>query len=587
MLSVSIVSLPVLTCAQEKHAVAPVRGIWMMGQSLGDGSESLPLVTPEDTGWGNYSFLRGVRTWLAGDHGAAPEQRAAEQFAFMPLKAAQNSSLGETVANGLADHLKAALVRRDKMMPRNEPPHFLVAFAGQGGRQIQELAKADLSTDPRTPKVKAQGGGYYRTSLDDARRAMQEARARGMTFEVAALYWMQGEGNGGATGGIHPTRWDPELPRPAGQEWYRDQLMAYRRQWSADLCAITGQRGDLPMFTYQTLGPAGGAQLMAADADPHLWMVGPHYAVPSAINSRRPPGQHGDAIHLSADGERWWGEQVGKVMHRVLHEKEDWQPLRPRAAWLDADLQGVLVEFTTPRPPLVLDTTFLPRQQRSAPGGCTSLMGFTVRTRAGVVLPLAAVTTEGPTRLRLRLASALPERARLTLEYGSPNAGELGIIRSLEQGQPRDGQSTLVMVLEGDHSQMLQALMDEGAFFVSNTQMDAATLTRAPVRAVTVEDGFTRLAFEARELRNGIPFQAGQGVVAQRPFSYGNLRDSDSEKSVHVFADHGYGRRAGQPYPLWNWCVLFSGLEVSDTPPAADAASTGHQGVSMHMRAAR
>ena len=60
-------------------------------------------------------------------------------------------------------------------------------------------------------------------------------------------------------------------------------------------------------------------------------------------------------------------------------------------------------------------------------------------------------------------------------------------------------------------------------------------------------------------LKDG-PFTIGQTIVAQRSFSYGNLRDSDPEKSVHCFADATYGTRAGKPYPLWNWCVLFSDL---------------------------
>ena len=51
---------------------AVVDGIWMMGQSLGDGSESLPLVTPDDTGWGNLAFKRGVRTWRPGLDAARP-----------------------------------------------------------------------------------------------------------------------------------------------------------------------------------------------------------------------------------------------------------------------------------------------------------------------------------------------------------------------------------------------------------------------------------------------------------------------------------------------------------------------------------
>jgi hypothetical protein len=70
------------------------------------------------------------------------------------------------------------------------------------------------------------------------------------------------------------------------------------------------------------------------------------------------------------------------------------------------------------------------------------------------------------------------------------------------------------------------------------------------------------LSYEPRELRGGIPFAVRQPVVAQRSFSYGNVRDSDAEQSVFSFGDASYGTRAGQTYPLWNWCVLFSDFEV-------------------------
>lgn len=508
---------------------ADLSGIWMMGQSLCDGSESLPVVSSEGSKWGNVMFERGVRTWLAKDNGANPEKRADDLFRLVPLLATVNGGLGETVANGMADHLSAQQKR---------PASYLVACAGQGGRQIQELSSADLSVDERTPDVKRQGGGYYKTSLDDARRA----KALRPDFRIKALYWMQGEGNGGATGGIVRTRWDAEIPRAEGLKWYRDQLIAYRRQWSADLCAITGQKGELPMFTYQTLGPAGEAQLMAADADEAIHLVGPHYAVPSALNSLYPPNRHGDAIHLAADGERWWGEQVGKVMHRVLHEKEAWEPLRPRKAILEASRESVVIEFTVPRPPLVIDTNFLARQESAVEGGFSTLAGFRVH---GVVLK--AVEIASPTSVRLRFAKPLPAGEKCRVSYGYPFVAALGTIAAIRDEE---------MVLTRSYAKELKPLTDEGAFFV------ASAGTRVQVRAVREENGVSVLCFEARELRNGVPFEVGQAVTAQRAFSYGNVRDSDPEKSVYTFGDASYGTRAGQAYPLWNWCVLFSDFDV-------------------------
>ncbi|WP_395751828.1 phosphate ABC transporter substrate-binding protein [Prosthecobacter sp.] len=532
-----------------------ISGIWMMGQSLCDGSESLPIVTEKDSGWGNLAFQRGVRTWLPSDHPSLPAQREAGHFAFTPLCAQANGGLGETAANGIADHWLASLVSGDKALVGKSAAPFLVACAGQGGRQIQELSIADLSTDARTPASRQHGGGYYKTSLDDARRAAAQAKAVGKEFRMAALYWMQGEGNGGPTGGIVPSRWDAELPHAEGLAWYRDQLTAYRRQWSADLCAITGQKGDLPLFTYQTLGPAGEAQLMAADADASIFLVGPHYAVPSAINSRTKPGRHGDPIHLAADGERWWGEQVGKVMHRVLDKGENWQPLRPRKARLESKRDSILIDFTVPRPPLVLDTVFLARQEIAAKDGFTSLAGFRVHDSAGQPVTLAAVEVSAPTQVRLRLYTPLPEGKKCRISYGHPFAAALGVISKLTEGAAPMAEMELPTSL----SALLQPLLAEGAFFVTSI---SGPVTRVPIRAVSELNGTTTLRYLPGELRNGVKFEVGQNVVAQRSFSYGNLRDSDPESSVHRFADATFGTREGLPYPLWNWCVLFSDFSV-------------------------
>ncbi|HEY1050718.1 MAG TPA: phosphate ABC transporter substrate-binding protein [Prosthecobacter sp.] len=541
-------------------------GLWLMGQSLCDGSESLPIITPDDTGWGNFRFQRGVRTWVYGDHGADPEKRKDKDFALVPLTASVNGGLGEMIANGLADHLKFALLGFTQEQQRGKrPPHFLVAYAGQGGRTIEELAIADISTDPRTPEVKKHGGGYYKTSLDDARRATALAKEMRKDFAIVALVWMQGEGNGGPTGGLMPTRWGTELPRAEAQSWYRDRLIAYRKQWSADLRAITGQRDEIPFFTYQTQGTAGPAQLMAADADPHITMVGPHYMVPSAINSRKADGSHGAAIHLSADGERWYGEQVAKVMHRVLAKGEDWQPLRPRKAWLDAQRTSLLIDFTVPRPPLVLDKEFFPQQYVGIGRGTfSSLGGFQVREASGVIVPLSALEVDSPTRLRIRLAAPLKPGVKIQLSCGEPHAGMIGPISAVRPGTPY-GKDVAVteLVVPGLPGELLKILLAEGAFYVANQQAGAA-YAQVPVREVIAEGTTSVLRFENRELRDAVPFAVGQTLYAQRPFSYSNLRDSDNEPAIFSFSGSVPGHRAGQSYPLWNWCVLFGGMAVGE-----------------------
>lgn len=553
---------PSVAIAQQPMKNTWIAGLWLMGQSLCDGSESLPIVTTTDPGWGNLAFKRGVRTWTQADHGATPEKRANSEFAFVPLVAAANGGLGETMANGLADHLKASLVRANQAQAKTTTPHFLVAYAGQGGRTIEELSVADESTDQRTTAAKQAGGGYYKTSLDDARRAVQQAKSQGKDFRIAALVWMQGEGNGGPTGGIVPSRWLDEVPYPKGQQWYRDRLIAYRKQWSQDLCAITKQAGEIPMFTYQTLGPAGDAQLMAADDDAQITMVGPHYMVPSALNSRYSETRRGAAIHLTADGERWYGEQVAKVMRRVLVEGVDWQPLRPHRAWTDASRTSVFVEMSVPRPPLVLEEKFLPRQQSEVGTHFSSLAGFLIRDGTGGTAAITAVEVESPTRVRIRLAKPMGTGAPCYINYGQPQAGALGAVTGIRKGPDVIGQPTTELLVAGGLSEGLKSLLAEGAFYA--TSLTGSVYAQATIRAVQEEKGSTVLRYEDSELRNNTAFAVGQTLTAQRLFSYGNLHDSDAEPAIYSFADKTYGTRAGQPYPMWNWCVLFTHFPISE-----------------------
>lgn len=259
-----------------------------------------------------------------------------------------------------------------------------------------------------------------------------------------------------------PTRWDAEIPRAAGLQWgYRDQLIAYRKRWSADLCAITGQSGELPMFTYQTLGPAGDAQLMAADADPSIYMIGPHYAVPSALNSRTTLGRHGDAIHLSAEsagGESRW--------EKSWTEYESRRRLAT-ASSQEADLadarDSVAIDFTVPHPPLVLDTDFLPRQEIAENGGFTSLAGFQVRDASGQPVTLASIEVVAPTQVRLRFVHPLPAGQTCSVSYGHPFTSALGTIAAIRIGPVTDAQATQEIVLGSSYATQLKALTDEGA----------------------------------------------------------------------------------------------------------------------------
>ena len=531
-----------------------INGLWIMGQSLGGGWEGLPLVTTATTAWGNLMFSRGVRTWLLGDHVADPQNRGPLTMQFAPmLEIGTSTGLGETIAHGMADHIKTHATGRYGVNPASAPV-FMPAYSGWSSRQIQELTSANEETNVLEPVAYQQGGGYYATSIDNARQAVALAAASGQTFGVSAFIWMQGESQGGPTGGLYQHRWDSEagtneLARPAGQQWYRDALIAHRTQWDADVRALTGQTRPIPMLTYQTLGPAGEAQLMAAVQDPNIYMVGNHSWMPCAENSRYGSDAPGNVVHMAADGYRWFGEQVGKVLGRVL-DGEEWTPLAPTKATLAADRLSILVEYDVPRAPLVIDTDFVP-EQRAGTGPYTSLRGYEVLSyAAGAAANIVSVTAERGDAVRIVLSSALPTGGYYVRYGNHADAGTVGVIASTRSGSATPtGQATTEIVFTGDlfTGKNLAAIIQEGCFKV------ASGANIATARTAYLSSGNTVIQIETRFITG--TFAAGQTVTIARMYKYGNVRDSDREGALYTFTDTTYGTRQGKAYPLWNVAV--------------------------------
>jgi hypothetical protein len=251
--------------------------IILMGQSLGSGDDAFPVVTNKDTHWGNFQFSRGVHTWREqdSDYGQSPWLRPKSDFNLVPIIGGERAtSTGETIASGLVDSLKAQLSTKTDA-------HFLFSFAGQGSKRLRDLDKFhDEATDHRSGRRTP--GGYYKTTIDDVRRAYVLAQACHCTYGVVAMTWMQGEKNNDR----RLDDWTPPLDRNSFLKAYADELIAYKNNLNSDIMAIDGQKNRIPMFSYQTWGAISGqAQLMASDKDHEIFIVSPTYYMYSAINS--------------------------------------------------------------------------------------------------------------------------------------------------------------------------------------------------------------------------------------------------------------------------------------------------------------
>ncbi len=402
------------------------------GQSNAAGDDAYPVVSPTPTAYGNLQFARGMFTWT-GPH---PELRAASDFAFVGLHSVDlNNGNGELIANGLADQYTATT---------GTPASILFSFAGQGSKRLREISIQDEAADPRA--LNRTEGGYYRTMVDDVRRAKAQAERIGATYSVLAATIMQGEKNNDQT----VSDWIDPMPLDTFTAVYAQDLIDLKDAFNVDVQKITGQTRRVPLYTYQTcIAISGQAQLLAATLDPEIVLVSPSYYMAPASTVTWFRDQPGSYLHLTGDSQRWLGNQFAKVIKRV-QEGERWQTLRPLQAQASSDRLMVTVRFHVPRPPLVLDTEWL----AAAPGA-----GFRI---AGVDVTHAEVDGDA---VRLALSAPLPARA--TLEYAH--------------------------------------------------------------------------------------------YMTEQVLPWGNLRDSDPERSIHTFA---YGPHAGQPYPLWNWAVAFQAFPI-------------------------
>jgi len=518
-----------------------------MGQSLGAGEQSLPIVSDSINEYGNFKFRTGTHTWNQNHYPSKPELRESSLFEFVPLTANRRMSEGETIANGLCDHFSSTT---------NINGNLLFSFSGQGGRLLRELNKNnDEAKDVRAGR-RMSPGGYYKTSIDDVIRANEICMSKGLTYSVLAITWMQGEGNETR----QTSRWGERYPRKKFLEIYKNDLIQVKRDYCFDISNVLKTKVSPPFFTYQTGGYVSGeAQLMACEEELNMYMIGPTYMLPNAENGMYDYNNkiyHGDGIHLTADGERWLGEQFGKIIRKVVIEKDDWQPLRPLKSYKGIDDNEIYIKFHVPEPPLVIDTLFLPKQGKG--------FGFQVYDESKKEYEISEVSVEGDDLIKLTLSVALKKEA--FVKYANSNyVTEVTkpIFKMADIKDNSHGHELVSLIFEGNILKEFELLLKEGVFYLGNRVEDSNKFTNWIVRSATLNNnGNTVLHGEKEDLRKGIGFELGQKCYLSRRYLYGNIHDSDDEKSTYEFKDGNYGNRLGQNYPLFNWCISFRDLKI-------------------------
>lgn len=378
------------------------------GQSLASSAEGWPALSTQP-GYDNLMLGNSTRSATYSGDRFVPLGEAA----FKPLRAvvqrqadarviltpAEVAGLGrhaqeegESVEIG-ALNMARRLYLQHKGLDADPAQLFVASNAATSGRSISQLSKTG-------------GTGEYRRVLQAVDQAWSLAQAEGAGYSVSAFFWLQGEFDYSHTnGGIND------------RERYKTLLRQLRDDLDADTArAIAGQTKMPAFFTYQTDAKSsvkdgslaiGMAQWELAREEPNWYLVGPVYPYVDK------------GTHLSPNGYRWFGQMLGKVYHRVVVERKNWQPLSPTGATFAG--RDILIDFHVPHPPLAFDRPYLAHKAVQVED-----QGFVVEDDQGRVA-LEKVALAAHSVVHLRAARELVGQPRIV--YAGFTSGGAGGLR--------------------------------------------------------------------------------------------------------------------------------------------------------------
>jgi hypothetical protein len=298
-------------------------------------------------------------------------------------------SQGETPAESAINFLRRAYLQ---MHGKAADPTciFLVANTGIGGRTIAQLSKG------ATPEL-------FNRNRDAAHYALSSAAAAGLTCQFGGVIWTQGE---------------DDVQDGTSYATYTAEFKQLQADMNSDVTlGIFGQTAPVPWFCHMP-GSNGPGRVndvyqalatMAATFGSDLYLGGPVYQYPD------------HSIHVTANGYRWHGNQVGKAMERVLLRQQNHRGCYVRrATYLGT---SILLDVNVPEPPL-------------QHGDSYSAYVLTLYTNLGLIVtdvfgtttsqvPITAVTLYQST-IRIDLARTLNNTPLLTIGYTNGSGMDIG-----------------------------------------------------------------------------------------------------------------------------------------------------------------
>jgi hypothetical protein len=523
------------------------------GQSNAGGADALPPVSNANQDLGNVSFAMGMQTWnfIWSTNFSGPAGRGDAMFDIVPMyERDYGNGQGEFYSTGITGQFKASHLgnRYNPGGIKFAAPHMLMSSPTTGGIYLSTMLPSDT-----------EGAGYYNLFKDDIARAKKKALEKGWSYGFGGVVFAQGESEASS---LKLSSNSATFSFSQVRDNWANNLISLRASMQTDVQTITGQTRDMPMFAMVgRYGLLGEALTQVAAADEHVYVVGPNYFAPNAFNSTLNPATdalgryHGDILHMSADGNRWCGEHIGKVMNTVLRDGKPWQPLYPTDVYRVKD-DEIQIKFHVPVKPLQFDTTWtFPVRLaglRVFPG---TLDGFSNTSNQ---LSINTVNIISDDTISIAMYSPITANGNFVVTYGEETFafGVTQPVAAYRDGSPYpNGLASKEIVYAGNILSTFTPCLRNGCF----RMYQASSTTNPIIRDARYDSGTNTTVLRGEAVSFGAPVNvASDGFNVYSVFGTGTIMDSDPTRSMYKFTDTSYGSHQGKYYPLNNFCINFT-----------------------------
>ena len=185
----------------------------------------------------------------------------------------------------------------------------------------------------------------YKKLIKDIKTAYKSARGNGWEFEVPALCWMQGETDVNSYPGTN----------------YRQLLLQFVEDINKDVKQITGQKKDIEIICYQTnsltraerFNPLEFKCIETEVAQTQLELIRDNLLF-HASGPTYPYDCVKDIIHIDGIGQMKHGILAALAAQDIIKQQKNKRGLIPTK--IECFDKEVIVSFSIPHPPLVIDT---------------------------------------------------------------------------------------------------------------------------------------------------------------------------------------------------------------------------------------